>query len=116
MNDFDTPIFKKTYDMYKTLYGYRLDVPRLDRYTVWQKSENLLLDVLEDIIRASQTSKDEKLPILEHASVQLNLLRVFLRLAQDVSALDMKKYIALETALDEIGRMLGGWIRSLQGH
>lgn len=115
MNDFDTPIFKKTYDTYKTLYGYRLGVPRLDRYTIWQKSENLLLDVLEDILRASQAPKLEKLPILEHASVQLNLLRVFLRLAKDVGALDMKKYVTVEAALDEIGRMLGGWIKSLQG-
>lgn len=115
MNNLDIPIFRKTYDAYKLLYGYRLDVPRLDRYTIWQKSENLLLDVLEDILKASQTPKSEKLPILEHASVQLNLLRVFLRLAKDVKALDMKKYVAIEACLDEIGRMLGGWIKSLQG-
>lgn len=115
MNDFDTPIFKKTYDTYKTLYGYRLDVPRLDRYTVWEKCEKLLLEVLEDILRAGQTPKSVKLPILEHASVQLNLLRVFLRLAKDVKALDMKKYIIIEAHLDEIGRMLGGWIKSQKG-
>ncbi|HAH04235.1 TPA: diversity-generating retroelement protein bAvd family protein, partial [Candidatus Komeilibacteria bacterium] len=27
-------------------------------------------------------------------------------------AIDSKKYVALESIVDEIGRMLGGWIRS----
>ena len=112
MNDFDIPIFKKTYDLYKTFYGYRASVPKQDRYTIWQKCEELLLQVLEGILFASQTSKAEKLPYLERTSVKLNFLRVFIRLMKDVKAIDNKKYIATEANLDEIGRMLGGWIRS----
>lgn len=52
--------------------------------------------------------------ILAHSSecVKLNVLRVLIRLTKDVKAIDNKKYIALETNIDEIGRMLGGWIRS----
>lgn len=114
MQDLDIPIFKKTYDAYKLLYGYRLDVPRLDRYTVWEKCENFLLDVLENIVCASQTPRPEKIALLEHASMRLNLLRVFLRLAKDVKALDMKKYVIVEAHVDEIGRMLGGWLRSMR--
>jgi hypothetical protein len=110
--DLDIPIFKKTYDLYKTFYGYRADVSKQDRYTIWQRSENTILDVLEAILFASQSSKAEKLPVLERASVKLNLLRVLIRLTKDVKAIDTKKYIALETSVDEIGRMLGGWIRS----
>ena len=111
-NDLDIPIFKKCYDLYKTFYGYRADVSKQDRYTIWQRSENTLLDILEAILFASQLSKTEKLPVLETASVKLNLLRVLIRLTKDVKAIDNKKYITLETNVDEIGRMLGGWIRS----
>jgi len=49
---------------------------------------------------------------LEKASIKLNFLRVFLRLCRDVKAIDTKKYIEWEEAIDEIGRMLGGWIKS----
>lgn len=111
-NDLDIPIFKKSYDLYKTFYGYRTDVSKQDRYTIWQRSENTILDVLESILLASQSSKAEKLPFLESASVKLNLLRVLIRLTKDVKAIDNKRYVALETNIDEIGRMLGGWIRS----
>src|SRR3989338_3612356 len=111
-NHLDIPILKKCYDLYKTFYGYRADVSKQDSYTIWQRSENTLLDILEAILFASQSSKTEKLPVLETASVKLNLLRVLIRLTKDVKAIDNKKYITLETNVDEIGRMLGGWIRS----
>lgn len=112
MDEFEIPIFKKTYDLYKTFHGYRLTIPKQDRYTIWQRSEDALLDVLEHILLASQLYKSEKIPTLEKASVKLNLLRVFVRLMKETRVLDNKKYVALQEMIDEIGRMLGGWIRS----
>ena len=112
MNDLDIPIFKQSYDLYKEFYGLRLSVPKQDRYALWQKCECLLIDIIEGIIFASQQSKMEKLPTLEKTSVKLNFLRVCVRLMKDLKAIDTKKYILIEADLDEIGRMLGGWIKS----
>src|SRR3989344_1916651 len=110
--DFDIPIFKKTYDLYQTFYTYRATISKQDRYTIWQRGENLILDILEGILLASQLPKEPKAPVLERTSAKLNLLRIFLRLSKDVKALDQKKYLTLEGLVDEIGRMLGGWLRS----
>ena len=44
--------------------------------------------------------------------MKLNVLRIFLRLAKDTKVLDMKKCLSLQEIVDEIGRMLGGWIKS----
>ena len=112
MNDFDIPIFKKTYDLYRTFYSFRLSVPKQDRYTLWQKSDSILLELLESIMIAGQTGKTTKLPILETASTKLNIVRVFIRLASDIKAIDNKRYVTLESEIDDIGRMLGGWIKS----
>lgn len=112
MDNFDIPIFKKTYDLYKTFYGYRDSVTKQDRYTIWQRCDNIVLDLLENILLASQMYKAEKLPILEKASVKLNFLRVFFHLMKEVKIIDNKKYAALQELVDEIGRMLGGWIKS----
>ena len=112
MNDLDIPIFKKSYDLYKEFYALRLSVPKQDRYTLWQKCENLLIDIIEEILLAGQQSKLEKLPTLEKASVKLNFLRICVRLMKDLKAIDTKKYVIIEANLDEIGRMLGGWIKS----
>ncbi len=114
MDDFDVPIFKQTYDLYKTFYGYRNLIPKQDRYAIYERCESLILDVLENILVASKLSKTdkEKPATLERASAKLNLLRVFIRLMKETRAIDAKKYLALQAAIDEIGRMLGGWIRS----
>ncbi|EKD56770.1 MAG: hypothetical protein ACD_58C00095G0003 [uncultured bacterium] len=112
MQEFDIPIFKKTYDLYKNFYSIRSKVSKQDRYTIFLRSENLILEVLEGILNASQLSKEKKLPILEKTSLKLNLLRVFIRLMKDVKSIDLKNYATMEESVDEIGRMLGGWIKS----
>lgn len=112
MNEFDIPIFKKSYDLYREFYSSRLSVSKQDRYTIWQKCESLLLEVLEGLLLASQQTKLEKLPTMEKTSVKLNFLRVFIRLMKDIKAIDNKKYVVIEASIDEIGRMLGGWIKS----
>lgn len=112
MDDFDIPIFKVTYELYKEFYAYRDNVKKQDRHTLWQRCGNITLDVLENLLWASQLSKLEKLPVLEKTSVKLNFLRVFLRLCKEVKVIDANKYIKWQETIDEIGRMLGGWIRS----
>lgn len=112
MNELDIPIFKKSYGLYKDFYALRFSVPKQDRYTLWQKCESLLVEVLEGILFASQQTKLEKLPTLEKTSVRLNFLKVCIRLMKDIRAIDAKKYVIIEANIDEIGRMLGGWIKS----
>lgn len=114
MNEFDIPIFKKSYDLYKTFHEYRKVVPKQDHFTIFERCESIILEALECIMQASSESKKEKLPTLERASAKLNMLRIFVRLMKDVKAIDNKKYMNLENTIDEIGRMLGGWIRSMK--
>lgn len=108
----DIPIFQKAYELYKTFYLLVAHFPKKDRFTIGQKIESAILDLIEDIITASQLSKPEKLPVLKRASVKLDLLKVFIRLSKDLKILDNKKYLLFESQLLEIGRMLGGWIRA----
>lgn len=112
MNEFDIPIFKKAYDLYKTFYAHRNSINKQDRFTLWQRCENLILDILENLLLASQLLKAEKLPVLEKVSLKLNFLRVFLRLCKETKIIDSRKYLEWQSIVDEIGRMLGGWIRS----
>ena len=112
MDNFDIPIFKKVYDLYKSFYDLRKNFPKQDKYTLGEKCDNLILEIISHIFEASQKPKLQKLPCLEEASIKINLLRFNFRLANDVKAMNMKSYLNLQENLDEIGRMLGGWIRT----
>lgn len=108
----DIPVFQKTYDLYKSFYSLILDFPKKDRYTIGQRVENTILDILEKIIAASQLSKSEKVPALQEASIKLDILKVLIRCCKDLKILDNKKYLIFESQVIEIGRMLGGWIKA----
>lgn len=112
MQEFDIPIFRKAYELYRQFHFIRNKVAKQDRYTIFLKSENVLLEVIENILEASQLSKNEKLPVLQKTSLKLNFLRVFIRLMKDIKSIDLKNYALMEESIDEIGRMLGGWIKS----
>jgi hypothetical protein len=96
------------------MHEYQKVIPKHDRYTVYTKAEESLLLVISNLFKASTVDKEHKLTLLEQTSTELNLLRVFIRLLKDIKALDNKKYLALQSEIDEIGRMLGGWIRSVK--
>jgi len=48
---------------------------------------------------------------LERASVKVDLLKLLLRLAKDTQSLKITAYLDLESDLQEIGKMLGGWLK-----
>lgn len=87
--------------------------PKTKRYGLGQKLDLIALELIELIVRASYLQREQKLPVLEKSVVSADLLKILLRLAKDNKALDNKKYLQLESNLQEIGRMIGGWKRSI---
>jgi len=54
------------------------------------------------------------LTLLNKIDNKIFILKILIRLAKEVKSLDIKKYIVLEERLEEIGKMLGGWIKSIK--
>lgn len=114
MDTLEIPIFRKTYELYKEFYGRRKQFPKADRYVLGQQCEGALVDILRMLFQAGSVSKQDKAAHLDRASIELNMLRIYFRMAKDIKAVDVKTYVALEERVDEIGRMLGGWRKSVQ--
>ena len=115
MAQFDTeaPILKKTLDLYKEFYEYLKAFPKKDQYLLGKRCEDSILSFLEHILIAANLERERKLRVLEIANGKFDVLKVLLRVARQLKMLDNKKYLSLETKIQEIGRMLGGWLRSL---
>ncbi len=78
------------------------------------KLENLVLEMLELILLAITKQKPSRILILNKVSTKANLLKILIRLAKDVKAINLKQYLALEGRLQEIGKMTGGWLKDLK--
>ncbi|RIL12310.1 MAG: diversity-generating retroelement protein Avd [Proteobacteria bacterium] len=114
MQQFDIPIIHKTYEFYRALHDLQKVIPKMERFTLWQNCENTALQTLAGLLRVGYAPPEKRLEQLASVGINIDMLRVFLRLAVDIKALTPKKCLPLQEKLDEIGRMLGGWIKSLK--
>lgn len=67
-------------------------------------------DILRLITRANK--EKQKLEHLRQLDASLELLRTQIRLSVDLKFIPTKKYEVISKHLAEVGKMLGGWIRS----
>ena len=108
----EIPLFQKIYDFYKLFYSYIDDFPKKSRPVLGQRIEQIILDLLESISSASYASQSKKINLLKQASNKADFLKILFRLAYELRIIDQKKYFLLEQKLLEIGRMIGGWLKS----
>ncbi len=109
----EAPILKSTVDLYKEFYLCLKMFPKKDQYLLGKRCEEYILLFVELILVAVAQPRDQKLKTLEQANRKFDMLKVLIRMGRDLKMLDNKKYLSLESRIQEIGKMLGGWIRSL---
>ena len=111
---FNLKLIQDLVSIYKLWHEFLLHFPKDSRHTLGAKIDSSLLEATELIIRASYSDKTEKLISLKRASFKIDLLKFFLQVAWEIKSLDDKRYIKISEKLNEVGKMLGGWIKSLK--
>ena len=108
-----TKIFKDTYDFYTHLYQNLTTIPKRERFTWGQRCETIALEALTLSAKADYLGRNEKRIAVRALSFQIDLLKIFLRFGSDLKILEYKKYLARSGELIAIGKMIGGWIKTL---
>ena len=109
----ESPIFSRTYDMLLWLIPQSVKFPRAHRFGLGERVVRLGLDLQETLITAGLQHGAGRFALLEQADAQLAQLRQALRLCQDLRLLSLGQYEHVSAMLVEIGRLLGGWQKSL---
>ncbi len=71
---------------------------------------------MELIIMGNAQPKNFKDVYLYKANAKIEILKVFYRMAFDIEIIKDKEYLMTEEFLQEIGRMLGGWLKYLKSN
>ena len=74
----------------------------------------MFIEAIEAVSGAAFLPRDKKVIPVVLAIRKLNTLALLLMILWETKSLRDKKYIALSTQLDDIGKMLGGWAGQLQ--
>jgi hypothetical protein len=106
-------ILTKLQDLLVYLIPQLNKFPRDQKFVLGDRIETKLLDVQEFCLRAYY-SREKRGHLLE-ANLQLEVARHLVRLANALKLFSNHTYGVLAEKMDEVGRMIGGWLKSVSG-
>ena len=104
------PAVEAHYQLLNWLMPTIAKFPREQRFLLGDRIQATALDVLEALIEATYTR--DRRSHLARANLGLEKLRFFFRLAHDQHHLDARRYEHAARAIDEVGRLVGGWAKA----
>lgn len=107
-----SPLLVKTYDFLQWLLPVTEKFPRSQRFVLAQRLQQAAFCFFERLIEARRTRPNDAL--LKQADVELEKVRLYLRLSHDLGPLGAKQYRLGSQMTTEMGRLLGGWQKAGQ--
>jgi four helix bundle protein len=110
-------VYQKWEDMAAYLYIALKSYPKSERFTLAADTARALWKIGTCITRANavgNNNKSEKRKAVETADISLVELKVLVRMGMRLEFLPLKKYEILAGQITEVGKMIGGWIKSIQ--
>ncbi len=89
------------------------NIERIARFGLGLKIDNLFLDLLELLRKSIYTPIDKKIILLGAASEKIDAIRFFMQILWENKLCPNKQYISIETEIQNLGRMVGGWKKGL---
>ena len=108
----ELPIINRAYNLYRPIDSINENLPKRRRYSLGVGTEQSLLELLRQLMLAKHAPKCQKAIYLLRAQSELELLRFKLRLYLELGMANETRIMQLQSQIAEIGRMLGGWLKS----
>jgi hypothetical protein len=107
-----SPIFTRTSDFIIWLLDHTEKFPKSERFRMAKRLEDSVFAFYEFLIEATRSTK-RKRQLLIQADVELEKLRLYFRMSQQRKLTSIPQYHFVAGALVEIGRLLGGWLKTV---
>jgi four helix bundle protein len=100
-------------EFYKKIYLLSSKIPKKDKFGIYVRIENFCLDIIILITEAALQARGNKFLLLNSARIKIETLKRLIRITNELKIVENKKYIELESELQEISKMINGWIKYL---
>jgi hypothetical protein len=108
----ESPLFVKTYDLIQWLVPKTTKFARHYRFSLALPMQEHAFDFQRHLIQAAKNKQPEAVRNhLIQADVELTMLRYKIRLSRDLKLLKIGSYEHASRLVDEVGRLLGGWMK-----
>ena len=103
------PVTQKAYDLLLWLVLRVERFPRAHKFTLGDRLETAALDLNLALLEAGHAHSKER--VLHRANRLLDQIRILLRLARDLRVLTPRQHEYASGSVEELGRMVGGWLK-----
>ena len=107
-----SPIFSRTYDFIAWLIPLTIKFPRSQRFVMAATLQREAIRFQELIIEAAHHRN--KSDLLSSADAELDKVRTHLRMSLEMGLIQSGQYEHAARLMTEIGRLLGGWMKTVQ--
>lgn len=112
MEDRLLPAVQKAYDINLWLMGRIERFSRKYKFTLGDRLQQTAIDLALTLLEAAHARSKQR--PLYRANRLLDQLRLLIRMAHAVRLFSERQYRFIGEHNEELGRMIGGWLRSLQ--
>lgn len=109
----NTIVLQKTYILYTKISDHVSRLPKIVRYSLGLAIDKSNLELLEFLAAAEHAEPVLKNRILLDANTKAEVLKLLLRILVEKKLLSETNYFSFSSDLIEIGKMIGGWRKSL---
>ena len=102
-------VFVKWLEFLKWFLPVLEKFPKKARFTITSRIENCALDIVEYLIEAKYSR--EKRQILRKVNLHLEKIRILLRISYETKLMPTKSYHHANKLINEVGMMIGGWLK-----
>lgn len=88
-------------------------IPKNSRYTIGSRIENKFLDLLESSYLAYFAEKEKEERKISECILVLDTVKFLISIAWEAKLISHSQFEEIAKKLDEVGKMFGGWKKSL---
>ena len=105
------PVYKAAYDLLLDVYKDNINLPRSYRYTLGEKLQLALTDLLVCIYKANSNEEKKEDSLLE-ARERLAEVKLYFRLLFDLAQMSQKHFINYSEKTENLSKQLTAWYKS----
>jgi hypothetical protein len=102
------PVFKVAYDLNVRLFEIVKKFDREYKYTLGERLKKISLKLIINIYRTNRDI-EHKLKHISKARVNIEKIRLLIRIAKDLRILSLKAFVSLQEKIESISKQLSSW-------
>ena len=102
------PVYKAGYDLLLETHRLTAKFPREYKYTLGEKLQSELMDILVCIYRAN-SSQEGRAEVLAETRRRLVKVKLYMRILHDVNVVPLKPFALQAERLENLSRQLAAW-------